>query len=313
MNVRFAARTRKMLALIVTSSIIGLTLISLLPWISVTETTSSGEAVAVYDFAIMQKSSDDQIKNIASDIDLTITIIWAIIIFSIIAFVGNVILASEKYAALAQLIMMTGCATAIFSIVVVFLQWSLINNIEGANGISIAPIVSQLPIKYAYLPLAVGGLSLLGSILYTISFVTFWLQRFTGSIKQHRTDTTQPDQPKKKRLFSKKKKEAPAQTKKEPAMSPYSGTPMEKAKMPVHDDADIKSEQPQPAELEKTSEPIQHEPILEQPPEPEKETGPFKKEINVRCPQCKHMFTVKKGEGKTKIQCPKCGKEGVVK
>ena len=312
MDSRFTNRARKTLALIVTSSIIGLTLVSLLPWISVTETTSSGETVAIYDFAIMQKSSDEQIKNIASDIELTITIIWITIIFSIIAFVGNVIRASEKYAALAQLIMMIGCATAIFSIVVVFLQWNLINKIGGVDGISIAPIVGQLPIKYAYLPLAIGGISILGSILYTVSFVTFWLQRFTGSIKQHHKDTTQPDQPKKKRLFSKKNKEASAEAKKEQPMSPYSGTPMKKAKMPVHD-ADIKPERTQPLELEKPSEPIQNEPIIEQPPEPEKETGPFKKEINVRCPQCKHMFTVEKGEGKTRIRCPKCGKEGVVK
>jgi len=312
MELRFTIRARKTLALVVASSIIGLSLISLLPWISVTETTSSGETVAIYDFAIMQKSSDEQIKNIASDIELTITIIWVIIIFSIIAFVGNVILASENYAALAQLTMMVGCATAIFSIIVVFLQWNLINNIGGVNGISIAPIVGQLPIKYAYLPLAMGGLSLLGSILYTVSFMMFWLQRFTGSIKKHHTDTTQPDQPKKKRLFSKKKKEASTEAKKEPPMSPYSGTPMEKAKMPAHD-TDIKPEQPQPVELEKPSELIQHEPILEQPPEPEEETGPFKKEISVRCPQCKHMFTVEKGEGKTKIQCPKCGKAGIIK
>lgn len=45
--------------------------------------------------------------------------------------------------------------------------------------------------------------------------------------------------------------------------------------------------------------------------EPEKDT--FRKKFNVRCPECKNIFTIMKDEGETKIKCPTCGKEGVVK
>jgi len=38
-----------------------------------------------------------------------------------------------------------------------------------------------------------------------------------------------------------------------------------------------------------------------------------KKEFNVKCPECKHIFSAVKGEGPTKIKCPMCGKEGIIK
>ena len=40
---------------------------------------------------------------------------------------------------------------------------------------------------------------------------------------------------------------------------------------------------------------------------------PAKGIFSVRCPQCKHIFTVKREEGITKIKCPECGKEGTIK
>jgi len=35
--------------------------------------------------------------------------------------------------------------------------------------------------------------------------------------------------------------------------------------------------------------------------------------FTVRCPMCKNVFSVKKTGEVTKIKCPKCGKEGIVK
>ena len=45
----------------------------------------------------------------------------------------------------------------------------------------------------------------------------------------------------------------------------------------------------------------------------DKNLQPVKKEITVRCPQCKHIFNIEKGKDVTKIECPKCGKKGIVK
>ena len=44
-----------------------------------------------------------------------------------------------------------------------------------------------------------------------------------------------------------------------------------------------------------------------------KEEKPTKKTLNLRCPQCKHIYNVEKEEDITKIKCPECGKEGFIK
>ena len=44
--------------------------------------------------------------------------------------------------------------------------------------------------------------------------------------------------------------------------------------------------------------------------ETKKEESPEKRKISVRCPQCKTVFTIEKGEKPTNIECPKCGKTG---
>ncbi|MDH7517334.1 MAG: hypothetical protein QHH19_03220 [Candidatus Thermoplasmatota archaeon] len=45
------------------------------------------------------------------------------------------------------------------------------------------------------------------------------------------------------------------------------------------------------------------------------EQPPLKKKLTVRCPECKNIFTVEKEEGvfEIKIECPKCGRKGVIK
>ncbi len=43
--------------------------------------------------------------------------------------------------------------------------------------------------------------------------------------------------------------------------------------------------------------------------------SPLKKKLTIRCPECKNIFTAEKEEGvfETKIECPKCGRKGVIK
>jgi len=60
---------------------------------------------------------------------------------------------------------------------------------------------------------------------------------------------------------------------------------------------------------DESSEPAQNKDV-------EKEEGPLNKkdtiklDIIVKCPQCNHIFTIKKDDT-TKIKCPRCGKEGI--
>ena len=50
---------------------------------------------------------------------------------------------------------------------------------------------------------------------------------------------------------------------------------------------------------------------VEEPPK----QPPLKKKLSIRCPECKNIFTVEteEGEFETKIECPKCGRKGIVK
>ena len=37
---------------------------------------------------------------------------------------------------------------------------------------------------------------------------------------------------------------------------------------------------------------------------------PIKTKVSVRCPQCKTVFSIEKGEEPANIECPNCGKKG---
>ena len=207
MNPRFAIRVRKITGLIVVSSIIGLSLIAFLPCISVTETTSSGETV--YNIATMEKSSDEQIKNITKDIKLISSFFWLVLLFSILSFIGIIIHVSGKHSSLAQLIMTIGCATTIFSILVVFLLWSWIKNIETIDAVSTTLIfrLNYLSLGYAHLPLTMGVISLIGSVSYT-GVVTFYpIKSIISSIKQKKPAKKQHDQKSMPKQFSKKEEQ----------------------------------------------------------------------------------------------------------
>jgi len=81
------------------------------------------------------------------------------------------------------------------------------------------------------------------------------------------------------------------------------------------------AEQPEVPEKQVEEPPKAEENPVEQPPErkPTEEAEEQKleesetKEFNVKCPQCNKVFSAKKAEGLTKIKCPHCGKEGIIK
>ncbi len=324
MKTRFAIRTKKLLTLITVSCIIGLSFISLFPWLSVTEGTSSGEAKVTYSWSMMGQGNV-KTQEIGNAVGLLATMMWVTIIFCLVAFVGSAILSSEQHTSLGQFIMMVGCATLIFSIIVVVLEWNIFIQIESAPSLSLSALVAQLPLKYIHIFVIIGILSLIGSVFYTISFINYWLRRLTGSLKQLQKTTTPKVKPKReKKLFrgKKKTKEAEAPT---PTI-PYSGTPVGQVNIKTHEkppkDAptvDKESEAPPKKHDEAkppapTEEPLppKREPALS-PFDKKKVEEPVKKTVTVRCPQCSQVFSVEREEGPTKIQCPHCGKKGVVK
>jgi len=76
-----------------------------------------------------------------------------------------------------------------------------------------------------------------------------------------------------------------------------------------------KQQEPTGAEVEtkQKAEDLQLQPTVKIQKVIEEEQAEAKKKITVRCPQCKFEFPAKKEGEFTRIKCPQCGKEGVIK
>ena len=378
-----AKRVKKIISLIIVVGIVGLTLISLLPWVSVTETTSLGTTETTYhDITSMENSDDGQINSLAGDAQLLSICFWMLIIFGLLSFIGMILRASGKYFKMAQIIMFIGCTNLIFSILAVLLNFRLIQNIESIENVSLAPLFgfSFIPIKYAHLVLIVGIIALIGSALYAGVTIFFSIKNsYINRKKQQSEQKTIPKQffQKKEQPIEKKKEiarrmqplekrfesenktslktnirqeyyaerdetlepkettmqqpDVPLISKKSPEES--SDTKKESYGKPFADDRITKPEITSETAQEKSSEPdkLPTSPLFEKAlssalekiqPELKKEKieqrqsqeqQPAKKKISVRCSECKNVFTVEKGEFETKIECPHCGRNGVIK
>lgn len=201
-----AKRVKKIISLIIALGIAGLTFVSILPWISTTETTLSGETITTYyDIASMENSNNEQINSLAGDAQLLSICFWMLIIFGLLSFIGMILRASGKYSKMAQIIMFIGCANVIFSILVVLLNFRLIQNIESTANVSLAPLFgfSFTPIKYAHLVLITGMMASIGSVSYTGIIIFFSIKSYIGQKKQQYDKKTIPKQ------FSQKMEQEP--------------------------------------------------------------------------------------------------------
>ena len=151
-------------------------------------------------------SDNEQIKSLAEDLTLINTCFWLTIIFSLLAFVRIIIHVSGKNPTLAQIIMLIGCGTLIFSILIVYLHWTLITKIENIGSISALLISSYAPIKYAHLPMIIGILSSIASLYYTVTVASFSVKNFMSTRKK-KPAKKQPEQKTIEEQISEKKEE----------------------------------------------------------------------------------------------------------
>jgi DNA-directed RNA polymerase subunit RPC12/RpoP len=386
-----AKRVKKIISLIIVLGIAGLTFVSILPWISITETTLSGEPITTYhDIASMENSNDEQINSLARDTQLLNICFWMLIIFGLLSFIGMMLRASGKYFKMAQIIMFIGCANVIFSILVVILNFRLIQNIESIANVSLAPLFgfSFITIKYAHLVLITGIIALMGSVSYAGLIIFFSIKSYIGQKKQQydkkttskqfsqkmeqkpiakksnlekkkeiarriqptekrfgseygaslktnirqeyyadrergktlepeKTTTQQPDVP----SVTEKIHEDSSDTKKESYGKPFAEEQITKPEI-TSETAQEKSSEPDKlptsplfekalsSALERIQPELKKEKIEQR---QSQEQQPAKKKISVRCSECKNVFTVEKGEFETKIECPHCGRKGVIK
>jgi ribosomal protein S27E len=150
-----------------------------------------------------------------------------------------------------------------------------------------------------------------------------WLGEEAQKLKESETEkSTSLDEVESKPEESLPIQEEPPEEKREEQPTPFKDELPKEPEEPVTSEEEPVEEETQPsASLEKAlSSAIEKKQIEvnEQPPEviekQAEEEKPAIKKLSVKCPQCNHVFIVEKKIGElTKIKCPECGKDGVIK
>lgn len=258
-DLNIAKKARNAVGWIALSSILGLILLSFLPMVTVNNTTPS-ESVT-YNMALMEKNSS-QTGNLIKDLQTITIFFWVIVIISLLSFIGIINQLSKKFLSLGQIFLLMGCGAAIFGVLVVIYQFMFIRDVNGLENISLTSI-GPLPIKYIYIPLVMGIVSLGCSGVYT------WLIS-TAAIKYFITEKKPKEpKPKKEKTSKKQKKEKKKTTKKEEEQIPAVEAPATIASFKKQDEIEewLKGEISQ---IEKTK-----DEIVKPVDEPEKEEIPL--------------------------------------
>ena len=187
-------RVGKLTAWIMFLSITGLVLTSILPWISVTETTPS-QGELFFNLEMMKKSYNEEVIDLSEKINLIDISFFLVLIFSILSYLSLTIYRSQKYSSFSQLIMIIeGCAIVILSALIIFLNFNFIKTVEDLEGISTAYIL--LSIKYIYIVLIVGVGLLISSVPYTGIVVTYSVKYLRDLAKQKKSGQKTSEQEK---------------------------------------------------------------------------------------------------------------------
>jgi len=169
MTLVYTKRIKKIISFGITVKIFGLILCLLLPWICVTNTSSSTTETIYYGLSAIENMNDEQIKIIAADIGLINICFWIMIIFGLISSIGMMLLTTGKKSQLARILVLSGCTNIIFSILVIIANLGVIQKIEDTSTISLAPVLglSFTTVGYGHLSLITGVVSLLTSLAYS--------------------------------------------------------------------------------------------------------------------------------------------------
>lgn len=203
MPLEFTKKSRINIGWIVTLSILGLILISILPLV----TNDQGDNIS-YNFALLEKTSNIHLSDLKNDIQLIIYFLWLSLIFALVSFIGLIIHTVQKKPKLGLLLMLFGCVTILFSILIVIFQIILISKIENIQNITAASI-GPLPINYIYITILIGFALLVISAMHTINVAPF-------SIKNLKNNKIEEKKPKKDKKIKKKEEnetKIPAQEK----------------------------------------------------------------------------------------------------
>ena len=194
-----AKRTIRLATWVVVLSIVGLTLSSFFPWVSIEEDDHI-DGTLHFSKAMMENSNNEQIQNLSGHLDLINLLFWLLIVFGLIFIIGMIIHATGKYPSIAPIMMLIGLENLIVSIFVVVLQIFFLKTVNNMENISLSSIIS--PIKYAYIPLIFSFVLLVNTIIYTKVLVVPLIRIFKNSKEE------QKNIPKQNVDISEKKQEA---------------------------------------------------------------------------------------------------------
>ena len=166
-DLNVAKQARNMIGWIALSSILSLVLLSFLPMVTVYDADQT-ESI-VYNLALMEKNNG-QIGSLSKNLQRITIFFWAVAILSILSFIGIIIHLSKKFLTLGKIFLLIGCGTAIFSILSVIYLLMFIKDVNGLGSISLATM-GPLPVKYIYIPLLTGIISLGCSGVYSVFIV----------------------------------------------------------------------------------------------------------------------------------------------
>ena len=180
----FIKRLKKTTDVVLISSIISLVMLSLLPWVTVTETDS--EAV-YYNLDMLVKTEDTQLNNIAKYLNAVSIIFWVVILFCLVAYIGTIIYTSKKYPLLSNIIFFISSFTVVFVFLIIMLHWNLIHTISHIKSTSMSLIIQGIPISYSFLSYVANIVVLFGSIWYVRLTAPFLIKHLRTSMKRRAT------------------------------------------------------------------------------------------------------------------------------
>ncbi|MCK4365086.1 MAG: hypothetical protein KAW45_03465 [Thermoplasmatales archaeon] len=190
-------------------SIIGLILISFLPWVSVTEDDWIKEDL-YFNFEMMEQSDNEQISIFANELNFMSLLFWVLIILGFLTLIGIIIHAFGKTMPTVIVLLTLGIITLIISILIFYLQITFIRTIESVDNISLAALAPYF--HYAYIPLIFSLVLLIFSIRYTVVVITNSITKFKDYKKQKKE--SEKEKPRKKKSKKLQKKESETKIKK---------------------------------------------------------------------------------------------------
>ena len=130
-----------------------------------------------YTFHSMQKRSDDyakyglseneQIKDLSDQSGLIYNCFWVVLLISLFTYIGLTLNVAQKFSSLSQLLMLTGCLVILFNFLVIFLHLRFMETVNISENISLAYITPGIYMKYFHLIMLPSSISLIGSLAYT--------------------------------------------------------------------------------------------------------------------------------------------------